>query len=100
MKLAVSCFAVLYSLVEGCDFTEALAASIIKSGITIVLMIEEANICDTLVNLYEATRPSIQEDSHLHSCCRENLRPRRDYNALEAKYSNTVPAVKTIGLYV
>jgi hypothetical protein len=38
------------------------------------LMIEAENTSETSVNFYQITRRSIQEDSHLHTRRRENLK--------------------------
>jgi hypothetical protein len=40
----------------------------------IALMMEAASTSETLVNFYQATRRNIPEDSHLHTCRRENLK--------------------------
>jgi hypothetical protein len=40
----------------------------------IALMMEAARTSETLVNFYQTTRRYNPEDSHLHTCRRENLK--------------------------
>jgi hypothetical protein len=40
----------------------------------ITLMVEAASTSETLLNVYQTTRCNIAEDSHLHTCCHENLK--------------------------
>jgi hypothetical protein len=40
----------------------------------VALMMEAVSISETSVNFYETTRRNIPEDSHLHTCSRENLK--------------------------
>jgi hypothetical protein len=47
------------------------SASIIRA---ISLMMEAASTSETSVNFYQTTRRYNPEDSHLQTCCRENLR--------------------------
>jgi hypothetical protein len=49
------------------DISEVLAASI-------TLMMETVSTSETYVNLYQATRRDIPNDSQLHIRCRENLK--------------------------
>jgi hypothetical protein len=49
----------------------ALAASIIKA---ITLMMKASGTSETLKNFYQTTQHNIPGDSHLHTCCRENLK--------------------------
>jgi hypothetical protein len=37
-------------------------------------MVEAASTSETLVNFYQITRRNNLEDSHLHTCCRENFK--------------------------
>jgi hypothetical protein len=53
------------------DVSEVIATSIIR-GIT--LMMEALSTSETSVNLYETTRRNIQENRHLHTRHRENLK--------------------------
>jgi hypothetical protein len=54
------------------DISEVLAASIIKS-----MMIEAAKTSETSVKFYQTTGLNIAGDSHLHTCCHENLKSHR-----------------------
>jgi hypothetical protein len=38
----------------------------------IALMMEAVSTSETFLNFYQTTRRYNQEDSHLHTCCREN----------------------------
>jgi hypothetical protein len=42
--------------------------------VSIALTVEAASISETSANLYQTTRRNNPEDSHLHTCRRENLR--------------------------
>jgi hypothetical protein len=54
-----------------------LVASIIKA-MDGALMMEAANTSETLVNFYQTTQRNNPEDSHLHTCRRENLKSRNN----------------------
>jgi hypothetical protein len=54
---------------KSADVSEMLAASII-----IALMMGAANTSETSINFYQTTRRNIPEDSHLHTCRREDLK--------------------------
>jgi hypothetical protein len=43
----------------------------------ITLMMEAASTTETSVNFYQTTWRNIPEDSHLHTCCCENLKSHR-----------------------
>jgi hypothetical protein len=49
------------------DVSEVLIASIV-----IALMMEAVNTSETSVNFYQTTQHNIPEDSHLHTCRRDN----------------------------
>jgi hypothetical protein len=42
------------------------------------LMMEAASTFETLVSFYQTTRRYNPEDSHLHTCCCENLKSYKD----------------------
>jgi hypothetical protein len=48
-------------------------------------MMEAASTSETLVNFYQTTWLNNAEDSHLHTCCCENL---KSNNMVEVHYSN------------
>jgi hypothetical protein len=56
------------------DVSEALAASIIRA--MIALMMEASGASEKSVNVYQTTRRNIPEDNHLHIRRRENLKSR------------------------
>jgi hypothetical protein len=59
------------SCLLGCSAVEMLAASIIRA---ITLMMEAARTSETSINFYQTTRLYNQEDSHLSTRRRENLK--------------------------
>jgi hypothetical protein len=57
------------------DFSDVLAASIIRASIIIALMMmEAARTSEASVNFYQNARRNNLEDSHLHTRRRENLK--------------------------
>jgi hypothetical protein len=50
------------------DFLQDLTASIIR------VMMEAVSFSETLVSIYQTAWFNIPEDSHLHTCCHENLK--------------------------
>jgi hypothetical protein len=59
----------LHSLIEFTEVSEVLTASIIR-----VMRVKGVSIPETMVNFYQNTWHTIPEDSHLHTCCSENLK--------------------------
>jgi hypothetical protein len=55
---------------KSADISEVPAASII-----IALKMDAATISETLVNFHQTTQHNIPQDSYLHTCCHENLKP-------------------------
>jgi hypothetical protein len=59
------------------DVSEVLTTSIIKS-----LTMEAVGTSETSVNMYQATRSNISEDSHLYTRRRENLKSHQIFYGL------------------
>jgi hypothetical protein len=51
-----------------------LSVSLNKPQDLITLMMEAASTFETLINFYQTTRRYNPEDSHLHTCRRENVK--------------------------
>jgi hypothetical protein len=53
------------------------------------LIIETVITSETSVNLHETSRRNIPEDSHLHTCCCENLKPHQETDQYASKSSES-----------
>jgi hypothetical protein len=57
-----------------CEVVERLLKPYIGQAVDGQLMMEAASTSETSVNFYQTTWSNNPEDSHLHTCCRENLK--------------------------
>jgi mannose/fructose-specific phosphotransferase system component IIA len=57
------------------DVSEELVAAI-----NITLIMDAVSTSKTSVNFYQTTRRNIAEDSHLHTCRRENLKSHLEFD--------------------